>query len=67
MLEVLALALLLSVFGGTVSHILMTQIGASSSIGGSVKGMQASRLRRVAKPSEDEAPGPTWASFPRAF
>jgi len=67
MLEVLALALLLSVFGGTVSHILITQIGAGGSMGGSVKSMQTSRLRRVATPSEDEVPGPTWASFPRAF
>lgn len=66
MLDVLALALLLSVFGGTVSHLLVAHLGATGSAGGAASGMP-NRLRRVNPPAEDEAPGPTWASFPRAF
>ncbi len=66
MLEMLALALVLSVFAGTVHHLLAAQVGgASASAHGA---FPASRLKR-ANPveTEDEAPGPAWASFPRAF
>jgi len=69
MLEMLALALVLSVFGGTVHHILAAQVGAAEAQAGR---FTSSRLRRVdpAKAeaeTEDEVPGPSWASFPRAF
>ncbi|MBP2232755.1 hypothetical protein J2847_006089 [Azospirillum agricola] len=65
MLEMLALSLVLSVFAGTVHHILAARVGAAEAAAGD---FTASRLRR-ANPveGEDEVPGPTWASFPRAF
>ncbi|PWC34702.1 hypothetical protein [Azospirillum sp. TSO35-2] len=69
MLEMLALALVLSVFGGTVHHILSTQFADA---GKSSRGFTSAPLR-LANPTEkdleeDEVPsGPAWASFPRAF
>ncbi|WP_448208631.1 hypothetical protein [Azospirillum sp. sgz302134] len=67
MLDVLALALLISVFGGTVSHLLAAQLGAGGSTNASTSGLPVNRLRRIEKPADDEVSGPTWASFPRAF
>ncbi|WP_448191467.1 hypothetical protein [Azospirillum sp. sgz301742] len=68
MLEILALALVLSVFGGVVSHILAQQFGAMGTTAGlSATWTPANRLRRIHVVAEDNVPGPTWASFPRAF
>lgn len=67
MVDILALALLLSAFGATVHHILATQMGGDTGIapfGGSVS---ANRLRQVNAKADEEVDGPTWASFPRAL
>ncbi|WP_042704255.1 hypothetical protein [Azospirillum sp. B506] len=71
MLEMLVLALVLSVFGGTVHYILSMQI---ANAGKSQRDFSSAPLR-LANPTEadlkgpeDELPpGPAWASFPRAF
>lgn len=67
MLEMLALALVLSVFGGTVHHILAHQMGAVDRARHDVSSSRLRRIDPVKAEAEDEAPGPTWASFPRAF
>ena len=71
MLEILVLALVLSVFGGTVHYILSKQV---ANPGKSQRDFSAAPLRLAnptaadLKEQEDELPpGPSWASFPRAF
>ncbi len=63
MLEMLVLALVLSVFGATVHHILAAQVGAAEAAAG---GFTSSPLRRVnpVETEDEEVPGPSWASFP---
>lgn len=69
MLEMLILALVLSVFAGTVSHLLSVQFDEAGP--GSQRGFSSAPLRLVnptQKDLEDEVQsGPSWASFPRAF
>ncbi|MBP2298841.1 hypothetical protein [Azospirillum picis] len=69
----LILALVLSVFGGTVHHILSLQVAAAGKSAGE-RDFSAAPLRLAnpteqdLKEQEDELPsGPSWASFPRAF
>ncbi|BAI73866.1 hypothetical protein AZL_a03350 (plasmid) [Azospirillum sp. B510] len=71
MLEILVLALVLSVFGGTVHYILAMQV---ANAGKSQRDFSSAPLRLAnptdadLKEQEDELPpGPAWASFPRAF
>ncbi|WP_372399707.1 hypothetical protein ABMY26_29320 [Azospirillum sp. HJ39] len=72
MLEMLILALVLSVFGGTVHHILSMQVANAGKT--SQRDFSSAPLR-LANPSETDLkdqedelpPGPAWASFPRAF
>ncbi|CAO3430426.1 hypothetical protein [Azospirillum doebereinerae] len=67
MLEMLALALVLSVFAGTVHHLLVARVGAAQA----ASEFTTSPLRRVnpvdAETPDEAPPGPSWASFPRAF
>lgn len=68
MLDVIALALVLSVFGATVHHILGRQLGAmGGACGVTAAWMPANRLRRVRPVPDETVPGPAWTSFPRAF
>jgi len=71
MLEMLALALVLSVFAGTVHHLLVARVGAAQA----ASEFTTSPLRRIdpvdtqapAEAAHEATPGPSWASFPRAF
>lgn len=69
MLDLLLLALVLSAFGGTVQHLLVAKVGATQA----ASDRFATHPLRRALPTgtgdepEDEASGPSWASFPRAF
>ncbi|WP_238522200.1 hypothetical protein ACIU1J_18385 [Azospirillum doebereinerae] len=63
----LALALVLSVFAGTVHHLLVARVGAAQAESERFTTSPLRRVNPVKAETEDEAPGPSWASFPRAF